>query len=177
MNRSSPSRLAPFFFLFFGLMPFLQVAYRAHGAVNARAWPEAPGVVFQTGVQSTSSTPAWHYPDVRCRYEVDGRMYHNLCYRESGGINGRLALDNTAYLARESALRRTAGYQVGQRVRVRYPPGRPEEGILEPGVWFLEAGTYIWLGLGLVSVVLGLHGWFTIGKSGKDSKPKTSCSV
>lgn len=158
IDRHTPSLLISLLFIFFGTLPFVQIWGHIAETRAAAGWPAVEGRVVHSDVQSVESGLGWHYPDVRCEYQVGDKAFTNLCARESGQANGRVTLANAHYFSREKARKTAEKYPVGATVKVFYPPDRPQDGILEPGVWSLGFGQYFWLGLGLFGLGLGLFG-------------------
>lgn len=94
---------------------------------RARGWPTAPGRVivsetYRTTEFSFDGDPPWHVRVVY-EYEVAGRAYRGE----------RIRFGAHTYGMRRNAEWAAGRDPLGQPVRVRYQPGRPERSTLEPG--------------------------------------------
>ncbi|RMG15009.1 MAG: DUF3592 domain-containing protein [Deltaproteobacteria bacterium] len=134
-----------------GLVLMVRQGAELYRGLAARAWPQAEGVVLESGVRRHGSAGTrggtTYEPWVRYRYTAGGRSW-------TGTRIWRVGQGSTLAWARGVA----AEYPAGRRVRVYYDPEDPSASLLRPGlgggalvgfftglVFFLLAAGFLWL--------------------------------
>ncbi|MGL4325275.1 MAG: DUF3592 domain-containing protein [Beijerinckiaceae bacterium] len=94
-----------------------------------QGWLTTPGIVEASGVRTTSSSSGrlgvddFHVPDVRYRYQVEGKLFRNNTVYLGKGPNGE-----------QDARAAAARYSVGAAVTVYYNARDPAHAVLDTDV-------------------------------------------
>ena len=141
-----------FFYLLFLVGGLAIVTLGLRGCYYAGAslhWPVAGGTVTESRIgRARGGNRTTYSPEVRYRYEVDGRVYESDRIYFSGidlSSNHDYALDITAR------------YAVGRDVEVYHHPGDPELAVLQPGIRRETVFTFVIGGAFAAFALLGFY--------------------
>jgi hypothetical protein len=114
-------------------------------ALASRSWPQAPGQVTESKVESwkDSEGDRSYQAVITYRYKVNG----------SGYTSDRISFGDHAGSGSSHAHRLVRRYTAGKAVQVYYNPDHPERSVLEPGLTPL---TFLFLGLASILLLIGL---------------------
>lgn len=87
-------------------------------------WTRVPAEILSTTIETRTIDDALHYlPKVSYRFSAGGGMVTSC----------RLRLAERLYAKKSAALRKLEQYPPGTTVMASFPPGEPQEAVLEPG--------------------------------------------
>ncbi len=119
---------------------------RLHQALSSRNWPQAPGRIIESKVESAEDSDGErHHSAVICyEYTVNG-------VRHAGqGVSFSDFASNSSGRARRMVRR----YPAGKSVAVYHHPREPQRSVLEPG---RPQGPLLFSGLSLIVLVIGFY--------------------
>jgi hypothetical protein len=106
--------------LLFGIGVSLLDVWRAD---RAKAWPATSGVIVQSRPQTCGRGSTGLRPDVRYKYQVEGKVYENW----------RIVFGSASCGSREAAKAITDRFPVAAVVKVSFDPQDPAEAVLIAG--------------------------------------------
>jgi hypothetical protein len=125
---------------------------------RSQAWPGTTGQIIFADVKHVSDGEGndLYRPEVRYRYQVNGKQYHNrrITFKLQNPLENMFGRD------RRRAAEIVKQYAIGREVTVYYQPNRPKRATLEPGhssisLLLLQVGFLA----GIVFLILLVFAW------------------
>jgi hypothetical protein len=143
--------VAVFFSVWYAFLFVLNNTYQE--AEQANHWPTVMGAIFESRVQSrtsSSATGTGFDPIIRYQYRVQRQQYVNNTWQKIGN-------SPTRHEAQEIVDR----YPQGKRTTVYYDPEDPENSLLVPGntsetSWVLWLFTYVPVGVFVLALIVSV---------------------
>lgn len=108
-----------------GTLILLAMFYMSYKASTTAEWPQAPGRIVNSSIQTRGERRPRYAVQVEYEYEVDGATYHS----------DQLQIGSTEWESDKGIVEEVvARYPQGAAVDVYYDPSRHEEAVLEPGM-------------------------------------------
>ena len=141
------SGLFPIIATCFFIVGFLLIWYSSieiSTALSRQFWPTNPATVIETNIVGERA----YNPQLRCKYEVEGKVYTLTTDLNTPGFGSKRSRLQTAEIILND-------YPVGFKLRIHYNPENPEEAYIRTGPYWSD---YMKISLGMLLFAIGLYG-------------------